>query len=56
MPEISKFDIEEKPWEYIGYRGYVEFISTGNFCTFKRFAKLNVRLCLRLQGDNRDLE
>ena len=57
MSEITKFDVQEKPWKYIGYRGYAEFISSEeDFCIFRRFDKLNARLCLRLQDEISDFE
>ena len=57
MTEITELDIEEKPWKYIGYRGYAEFISSDDdFYILRRFDKLNARLCLRLQDEVCNLE
>ena len=57
MTEITKLDIEKKPWKYIGYRGYAEFISSDDdFYILRRFDKLNARLCLRLQDEICNLE
>lgn len=57
MAEISKLEVEEKPWKYVGYPGYTKFISSDDdFYILRRFDKLNVRLCLRLQDEISGLE
>ncbi|KAK1521062.1 hypothetical protein CABS01_05567 [Colletotrichum abscissum] len=50
-------DIEEKPWKYIGYRGYTDFItSEDDFFLLRRFDSLNVRVALALQDEISELE
>lgn len=52
MEKPTQPDIEEKPWKYLGYRGYAEFLaSDDDFLIFRRFDKLNARLALRLQDN-----
>jgi hypothetical protein len=47
---LSQEDIEMKPWKYIGYRGYSNFIaSDADFLLFRRFASSNTRIALMLQ-------
>ena len=37
-----KEEIDVKPWKYIGYRGYVDFIASENdFYIMRRFAALD---------------
>jgi hypothetical protein len=48
----SKLDSEytQKPWKYIGYRGFTTFLdSDNNFLVFRRYGVLNARLLLSLQ-------
>lgn len=57
MTKPSKLDVEEKPWKYVGYRGYTEFISSDDdFYVLRRFGNINIRLALRLQDDISSLE
>ena len=57
MAKPSKLDVEEKPWKYVGYRGYTEIISSDDdFYVLRRFDNINVRLALRLQDDISSLE
>ncbi|KAL5317452.1 hypothetical protein ACEPPN_014547 [Leptodophora sp. 'Broadleaf-Isolate-01'] len=43
-------EVEKKPWKYIGYRGYADFIASENdFYIVRRFAALNTRAALALQ-------
>ncbi len=49
---ITKEDIEKKPWKYIGYHGYSNFISSDNdFFFLRRFGSLHARVLLALQDD-----
>jgi hypothetical protein len=59
VPEIplTKEEIEKKPWKYIGYRGYADFIASENdFYILRRFASLNARVALSLQDQISVLE
>ncbi len=47
---LTQEEIEKKPWKYIGYRGYSDFISSENdFYIIRRFGALNARVTLALQ-------
>jgi hypothetical protein len=47
---LTKEEIEKKPWKYIGYKGYSDFIASENdFYILRRFASLNARVALALQ-------
>ncbi len=49
-PPLTEEEIEKKPWKYIGYKGYSEFLASENdFFIFRKFASLNSRIALRLQ-------
>ncbi|PVH88906.1 hypothetical protein DL98DRAFT_622567 [Cadophora sp. DSE1049] len=51
-PPLTKEEIDTKPWKYIGYRGYVDFIASENdFYIMRRFAALNTRAALALQDE-----
>ncbi|XXG96974.1 hypothetical protein Hte_003267 [Hypoxylon texense] len=48
--EPSQDDIYGRPWKYIGYRGYTQFIASDNdLFIFRQFTELNTRIALRLQ-------
>lgn len=50
-------EIERKPWKYIGYKGYSEFLATENdFFIFRKFTSLNCRIALVLQDQLSVLE
>lgn len=54
---LTQEEIERKPWKYIGYRGYANFISSENdFYIVRRFGALNVRVVLALQDQVSVLE
>jgi hypothetical protein len=56
-PLITTEEIEEKPWKYIGYRGYSEFISSENdFYILRGFKSLNTRIALAQQDQIAVLE
>ncbi|KAH9224690.1 hypothetical protein DL95DRAFT_254615, partial [Leptodontidium sp. 2 PMI_412] len=47
---LTPEEVEKKPWKYIGYRGYADFIASENdFYIVRRFAALNTRAALALQ-------
>jgi hypothetical protein len=54
---LTKEEIEKKPWKYIGYKGYSDFIASENdFYILRRFASLNARVALTLQDQISVLE
>jgi hypothetical protein len=47
---LSQRELDEKPWKYIGYKGYSSFLSSENdFLIFRRFGSASTRIALRLQ-------
>ncbi|KAF9876167.1 hypothetical protein CkaCkLH20_06110 [Colletotrichum karsti] len=49
--------VHERPWKYIGYKGYAEFISSeDDFYLLRRFDTLNIRATLALQDEISQLE
>ncbi|KXJ90745.1 hypothetical protein Micbo1qcDRAFT_226750 [Microdochium bolleyi] len=56
-PRPTEADIEEKPWKYVGYRGYSEFLASDNeLLLFRRFGVLNARVALDMQDQLARLE
>ncbi|KAF4628645.1 hypothetical protein G7Y89_g9509 [Cudoniella acicularis] len=56
-PPLTEEEIERKPWKYIGYKGYSEFIASDNdFYIVRNFASLNTRITLALQDQISVLE
>jgi len=56
-PEITEEDREQKPWKYIGYRGYCRFLaSDDDFFFLRRFGVLHARVLLALQDQITVLE
>ncbi|KAH8803443.1 hypothetical protein F5884DRAFT_682386 [Xylogone sp. PMI_703] len=50
-------EIATKPWKYVGYKGYADFIAWDNdFYIFRRFTSLNSRIALMLQDQLSVLE
>ncbi|KAF7558154.1 hypothetical protein G7Z17_g52 [Cylindrodendrum hubeiense] len=50
-------EIFKKPWKFIGYRGYANFISSeDDFFILRRFNTLNARVALALQDELCELE
>ncbi|KAL3483260.1 hypothetical protein BJX62DRAFT_231109 [Aspergillus germanicus] len=50
-------EVDEKPWKYIGYNGYSSFLATDtDFCNFRRFDRLNIRVILALQDELVEIE
>lgn len=55
--DLTEDEIAEKPWKYIGYKGYSSFLaSEKDFYIFRRFASLNIRIALALQDQVAQLE
>ncbi|KAJ4203840.1 hypothetical protein NW759_015042 [Fusarium solani] len=53
----SEEEIQRKPWKFIGYRGYTEFLSSeDDWFVLRRFGALNVRMALALQDEISVLE
>ncbi|KAL2687391.1 hypothetical protein Neosp_004951 [[Neocosmospora] mangrovei] len=53
----SEEEIHLKPWKFIGYKGYAEFISSDDdWFILRRFGALNVRVALALQDEVSVLE
>lgn len=53
----SKEEIQQKPWKYLGYRAFSEFIASDNdFFVIRRFGTLNARIILALQDQLSQLE
>ncbi|RSL60017.1 hypothetical protein CEP54_006973 [Fusarium duplospermum] len=53
----SQEEIQYKPWKFIGYKGYTEFISSeDDWFILRRFDTLNVRVSLALQDEISVLE
>jgi hypothetical protein len=54
---LTKCEIDEKPWKYIGYKGYAEFLASENdFLILRRFASVSTRIALMLQHEVSALE
>ncbi|RMJ11671.1 hypothetical protein CDV36_008706 [Fusarium kuroshium] len=54
---LSEEEIHIKPWKFIGYKGYSEFISSeDDWFVLRRFGVLNVRVALALQDEVAVLE
>ncbi|KAF1850419.1 uncharacterized protein K460DRAFT_327258 [Cucurbitaria berberidis CBS 394.84] len=48
---------ERRPWKYVGYRGFCEFVdSDHDFFLLRRFGNLSVRILLALQDELCELE
>jgi len=48
--KISRKELDKKPWKYVGYRGYTEFLASENdFLIFRRFSTVSTRIALMLQ-------
>lgn len=54
---LTQEELDKKPWKYIGYIGYSEFLASDNdFLIFRRFATASTRIALRLQDRVSELE
>ncbi|KAJ5545255.1 hypothetical protein N7535_006361 [Penicillium sp. DV-2018c] len=50
-------EADRKPWKYIGYHGFSNFLSSDDdFCNFRRFERLNIRVILALQDQLTEIE
>lgn len=50
-------EIQRKPWKFIGYKGYADFIDSDNdFLILRRFGTLSARVALSLQDEISELE
>ncbi|CEJ82518.1 hypothetical protein VHEMI02578 [[Torrubiella] hemipterigena] len=55
--EPSEEEIQRKPWKFVGYKGYTNFISTDDsLFILRRFNSLNIRVALALQDEVSVLE
>lgn len=53
----SQEEVQRKPWKYIGYKGYTNFIaSDSDFYILRRFDALGIRAALALQDELSVLE
>ena len=56
-PVLTQEDIEVKPWKYLGYHSFANFIaSDADFFILRRFGALNARVLLGLQDQLSQLE
>jgi hypothetical protein len=47
---LTQKEADQKPWKFIGYKGYSEFIASDNdFFILRRFGPASARVALRLQ-------
>lgn len=54
---LTAAEVGEKPWKYIGYKGYSDFIASDtDFFILRRFASLSIRIALSLQDQVAVLE
>lgn len=54
---LTQDEADEKPWKYIGYQGYTDFIASDNdFFVLRRFASVSARVALSLQDQVTVLE
>lgn len=50
-------ELNRKPWKYVGYRGFCEFVTSDNdFFVLRRFSELTARVLLALQDELSELE
>ena len=57
----SKIEVDQKPWKYLGYQSYSNFVASDNdFFILRRFGALSAQVLLALQDElsclERDLE
>ena len=57
QPVLTQDDIIAKPWRYIGYKGFSEWLASDNdFFIIRRFDSLAARVILNLQWELTKLE
>ena len=57
LPPLTLEDIQTKPWRYIGYKGFSEWmVSDNDFFVLRRFDSLSARITLLLQWQLTKLE
>lgn len=57
VSQLTDEEVLEKPWKYVGYRGYANFISSDDdLLILRRFNSLNVRVILAQQDKLSELE
>ena len=57
QPLVTEKSVQEKPWRYIGYRGFSEWLaSDDDFFVLRRFDVLSARTLLLLQWQLSKLE
>lgn len=55
--KLTQAEIDRKPWKYIGYQGFSEFVaSDDDFFVLRRFGVLSARVLLALQDRLSELE
>jgi hypothetical protein len=55
--DLMQAEVDEKPWKYIGYKGYSEFLASENdFFILRRFSSVSIRIALWLQDQVTVLE
>lgn len=48
-PSLAKDEVLEKPWKYVGYKGYTKFLTADDDAfILRRFSSLNVRISIVL--------
>jgi hypothetical protein len=54
---LTKDEIQTKPWKYIGYKGFSQWMGSDiDFFVIRRFDNLNARVILAMQWELTDLE
>ena len=54
---LTRDEVDQKPWKYIGYKGYSDFISSENdFFILRKFSSVSARVALMLQDQVTVLE
>ncbi|ETS78042.1 hypothetical protein PFICI_10104 [Pestalotiopsis fici W106-1] len=57
VPQSADREFESKPWKYVGYKGYVDFLSSDDdLFILRRFNALNTRIALVKQDKISELE
>lgn len=57
VPWSNQDEFQQKPWKYVGYKGYADFLSSDDdLFILRRFNALNVRVTLAQQDKISELE